>query len=102
MKVHKQAGQMRGVRVMQDPNGILFSPFHGTDGIQYGYVIVPTEESPAVFDGVEWRSILEEDVSDWKSFAMSEAQNQYSALQANASAPEYAVVLSSLYGMVAA
>lgn len=102
MKVRKLAGQMRGVRVMRDPEGILFSPFTGLDGIQYGYVIVPSEESPAVFDGVEWHSILEDDIEDWSVFAMQEASSQYSSLQAYASVPEYMTIMSSLYGVAAA
>jgi hypothetical protein len=100
MKIRNLAGQMRGVRVMRDPNGILFSPFTGMDGLQYGYVIVPTEDSPAVFDGKEWHSILAEDIEDWTTFSMSEAQMQFSALQANAALPEYQTIMNSMYGMV--
>lgn len=102
MKVRKLAGQMRGVRVMRDPSSILFSTFTGLDGIQYGYVIVPSEESPAVFDGKEWHSILEEEIADWSAFAMTEASSQYSSLQAYAAVPEYLTILSSLYGVAAA
>jgi hypothetical protein len=100
MKIRNLAGQMRGVRVMRDPNGILFSPFTAMDGLQYGYVIVPSEESPAVFDGKEWHSILAEDVEDWVSFSMAEAQVQFAALQANVNLPEYQAVMTSMYGMV--
>ena len=102
MKVRKLAGQMRGVRVMRDPDGILFSPFTALDGIQYGYVIVPIEESPAVYDGKEWHSILEEEVTDWTSFSMAEAQNQFTALQGKGDKPEYQSILVSMYGTVAA
>jgi hypothetical protein len=102
MKVRKLAGQMRGVRVMRDPEGILFSSFTALDGYQYGYVIVPIEESPAVFDGKEWHSILEEEVSDWTSFSMAEAQTQFAALQTKTDMPEYQSILVSMYGTVSA
>jgi hypothetical protein len=102
MKVRKLAGQMRGVRVMRDPAGILFSPFTALDGIQYGYVIVPSEESPAVFDGAEWHSILEEEIADWATFAIAESQTQFTALQGNMTHPDYAAILNSMYGMVTA
>lgn len=102
MKVRKLAGQMRGVRVMKDPAGILFSPFTALDGIQYGYVIVPTEEAPAVFDGKEWHSVLEDVIEDWASFAMNESQTQFTALQGNMSHPDYMAIMTSMYGMVTA
>lgn len=100
MKIRNLAGQMRGVRVMRDPDGILFSSFTGLDGFQYGYVIVPTEDSPAVYDGKDWHSILAEDIEDWTSFSMAEAQAQFNSLQANASKPEYQAIMNSMYGMV--
>lgn len=59
------AGKLRGVRVMPDPLGILLNPFE-ENGSTFGYVIVQNEDSPAVFDGSEWHSILEDD-SDWES-----------------------------------
>ena len=102
MKIKSQAGLMRGVRVMQDPNSILLSTFTGLDGVQYGYVVVPTEDSPAVFDGIEWHSILEDEVQDWPSFAMAAATEQFSAIQLNLSVPAYQQILTSMYGMVAA
>jgi hypothetical protein len=59
------AGKMRGVRVMPDPLEILLNTFE-QGGSKFGYVIVPGEESPAVFDGAEWHSILEVE-GDWES-----------------------------------
>jgi hypothetical protein len=53
-----------------------------------------------VFDGKEWHSILAEDIEDWTTFSMSEAQMQFSALQANAALPEYQTIMNSMYGMV--
>lgn len=102
MKVRNQAGALRGVRVMPDPSGILFSPFTTMEGTQYGYVIVPTEDSPAVFDGKDWHPILEEEITDWASYSMAESQTQYMALQANIENPAYQQVMNSMYGMATA
>lgn len=101
MKIRNLAGQMRGVRVMKDPAGILFSPFTAMDGFQYGYVIVPTEDAPAVYDGKDWHPIADETIEDWTSFSMAEAQTQFAALQAHGTTPEYQAVMNSMYGMVA-
>lgn len=59
------AGQMRGFRVVRDPNGILFSPFEHT-GTQYGYVITYGEGNPAIHDGNDWVSILTMDESEYE------------------------------------
>jgi hypothetical protein len=48
---------MRGVRLWADPDSILESPFD-EDGMKMGYVYVYGEESPAVFDGTTWHSVL--------------------------------------------
>ncbi len=50
---------MRGVRLWADPDGILESPFD-EDGVKMGYIYVYGEESPAVFDGTTWHSVLAE------------------------------------------
>jgi len=57
-----RAGLLRGARLWPDPEGILSSPFI-EDGKQLGYIYVYGEESPAVFDGTKWHSILKEGVS---------------------------------------
>jgi hypothetical protein len=59
------AGKMRAVRVMSDPLGILLNTFE-QDGAKFGYVIVYGEDSPAVFDGTNWHSILEDGVN-WET-----------------------------------
>ena len=53
-----RAGLMRGVRLWPDPDGILISPFQ-ENGQTLGYVLVYGEEAPAVFDGTEWHSVIE-------------------------------------------
>jgi hypothetical protein len=102
MQIHNEAGKLRGVRVMRDPSSLLLSTFTGTDGIQYGYVVVPSEESPAVFDGKEWHSILKDEIEDWTTFSMTKAQEQFVAMQSYATIPEYQSIMNSLYGMAAA
>ncbi len=51
------AGQMRGFRIVRDPNSILINPFD-IMGQTYGYVITYGEGSPAVHDGNDWVSVL--------------------------------------------
>jgi hypothetical protein len=62
-KIPPRAGLMRGVRLWADPDGILESPFD-EDGMKMGYIYVYGEDSPAVFDGTTWHSVLvgEQDV----------------------------------------
>jgi hypothetical protein len=52
-----RAGLMRGVRLWGDPDGILESPFE-EEGMKMGYIYVYGEDSPAVFDGTNWHSVL--------------------------------------------
>ena len=56
--INPRAGLMRGARLWPDPDSILFSPFE-ENGQILGYVLVYGEEAPAVFDGTEWHSIIE-------------------------------------------
>lgn len=56
--INPRAGLMRGVRLWPDPDGILISPFQ-ENGQTLGYVLVYGEEAPAVFDGTEWHSVIE-------------------------------------------
>lgn len=59
-KIPPRAGLMRGVRLWADPDGILESPFD-EEGMKMGYIYVYGEESPAVFDGTAWHSVLSDD-----------------------------------------
>lgn len=56
-KIPARAGLMRGVRLWADPDSILESPFT-ENGTKMGYIYVYGEESPAVFDGTTWHSVL--------------------------------------------
>ncbi len=51
------AGQMRGFRIVRDPDGILLNSFE-IMGMKYGYVITYGEGSPAVHNGEDWVSVL--------------------------------------------
>jgi hypothetical protein len=63
--IKANAGRMRGVRVMRDPDGILFDSFTDDSGEKYGYVIVYGEGSPAVHDGTQWHPITEMSDDEW-------------------------------------
>lgn len=69
--IKSDAGRMRGVRVMRDPEGILLDPFVDEGGNKYGYVIVYGEGAPAVFDGTEWHSVLVGGEDDWENSVQS-------------------------------
>ena len=56
-RIPPRAGLLRGVRLWADPDGILESPFN-EDGMKMGYIYVYGEDSPAVFDGTAWHSVL--------------------------------------------
>lgn len=103
MKIKPQAGTMRGVRVMRDPQGILMDPFMDpVMGGQFGYVVVYGEGEPAVFDGETWHPIYEGDASNWISEQMGRVQIQAMKIaQAAATEPVYAE-LGKLIGIIPA
>lgn len=101
MKIKPQAGTMRGVRVMRDPQGILMDPY--TDpvlGGQFGYVVVYGEGEPAVFDGETWHPIFEGDASDWTSNQMVRIQEQALKVAAGARTEPVYAELARLIGIV--
>lgn len=65
MAIKPNAGQLRGVRAVRDPEGILLDSFTDAMGGQVGYVIVYGEGMPAVFDGTTWHPITEETEAEW-------------------------------------
>jgi len=73
--IKANSGKMRGVRVMRDPAGILMDPFTDSTGMQYGYVLVYGEEAPAVFDGENWHSIIDE-TDNWEETLSEKLQVQ--------------------------
>jgi len=101
MKIKPQAGTMRGVRVMRDPQGILMDPFMDPlMGSQFGYVVVYGEGEPAVFDGETWHPIYEGDATNWTTEQMARLQEQAMKIaQAATTEPVYAE-LARLIGIV--
>jgi hypothetical protein len=77
--INPRAGLMRGVRLWPDPDGILISPFE-ENGQTLGYVLVYGEESPAVFDGTEWHSVLE-DANQWSEMIPLIAEQYYKIVE---------------------
>lgn len=51
------AGQMRGFRIVRDPDGILINPFQYM-GTQMGYVLTYGEGVPAIHNGEEWVPVV--------------------------------------------
>jgi hypothetical protein len=73
--IKANAGKMRGVRVMRDPEGVLLDPFTDETGIQYGYVLVYGEEEPAVFDGTTWHPVMDSE-ENWEETLPEKLQVQ--------------------------
>jgi hypothetical protein len=97
--INARAGMMRGVRLWADPDGILLSPFDES-GQKMGYVLVYGEESPAVFDGKEWHSVLQEGL-DWAGMHSLIADQYYKVIEHAAKNPEYAALAQHITGGVA-
>lgn len=57
----ENAGQMRGFRIVRDPDGILIDPFQYM-GTQMGYVLTYGEGVPAIHNGHEWVPVIEDDL----------------------------------------
>lgn len=56
------AGQMRGFRIVRDPDGILFDPFEYM-GTQMGYVIIYGEGVPAIHNGQDWVPVVTDEIA---------------------------------------
>lgn len=56
----ENAGHMRGFRIARDPDGILFSPFDYM-GTKMGYVITYGEGVPAIHNGDDWVTVLDDE-----------------------------------------
>ena len=54
------AGQMRGFRIVRDPDGILLDPFEYM-GTQMGYVLTYGEGVPAIHNGEEWVTVVDDE-----------------------------------------
>lgn len=55
--IKPNAGQMRGFRIVRDPDGVLFNSFD-LMGSQYGYILTYGEGVPAIHNGEDWVSVL--------------------------------------------
>lgn len=87
MTIRENAGKLRGVRVVRDPDGILLDPFVDDMGGQVGYVVVYGEGSPAVYDGENWVSILNISEDEWneniQKYVMEQGEKIAQAAQTN-------------------
>jgi hypothetical protein len=92
MEIKQGAGQLRGVRVLPDPKGILLSVFTHFDGIQYGYLVIPSEGEPAVYDGENWHSIHTGTSEDVATIAAQQYEAAVSAIEDH---PEYQQIVSA-------
>lgn len=50
-------GQLRGVGLRLDPEGLLFSP-HIINELQWGYTLKPDEGQPMIFMNGEWTEFI--------------------------------------------
>jgi hypothetical protein len=50
-------GQLSGIGLRPDPQGILFRPFE-EEGIQWGYTLKPEEGQPMIFMNDEWTEFV--------------------------------------------
>jgi hypothetical protein len=99
ININPRSGLMRGVRLWADPDGILLSPFDEM-GQKMGYVLVYGEDSPAVFDGKEWHSVLDSE-QDWSSMHELIADQYYKIIEHASKNPEYAQLAQHITGGVA-
>jgi hypothetical protein len=89
--IKPNAGKMRGVRVMRDPDGVLLDSFVDESGIQYGYVVVYGEGVPAVHDGEAWHPITTVTDEEWEAKLQELIVEQGSKIaSAAATSPVYA------------
>jgi hypothetical protein len=77
--IKTNAGMMRGFRIVNDPKGILISPFD-SNGIKYGYILTYGEGTPAIHDGTDWVSVLEEEMPDLEQRLPEYISNQAMAI----------------------
>jgi len=55
------AGQLRGIALRPDPQGILFKP-HTDGGVQWGYTLKPLEGKPQMYMNDTWTDFVPEGV----------------------------------------
>ncbi len=85
--INARAGIMRGARLWNDPDGILYSPFQ-ENGQTLGYVLVYGEEAPEVFDGTTWHPIIE-NPDQWHEMSNLIAEQYYKIQDHAQKNPQY-------------
>lgn len=58
--IKPNSGQLKGFRIVRDPEGILFGSFE-TMGIKYGYIFTYGEGVPSIHNGDTWVPVIETD-----------------------------------------
>lgn len=54
-------GQLKGIGLRLDPQGILIAP-HEEGGLQWGYTIIDKTHIPTMYIGGEWKNVVPEGV----------------------------------------
>ena len=55
-------GQLRGIGLRPDPQGLLFRTYEDEDGAKWGYTLKPTEGQPMIFMNDAWTTFVPEGV----------------------------------------
>lgn len=63
--IKPNAGQMRGFRIVRDPDGILFNSFD-LMGSKYGYILTYGEGVPSIHNGDDWVPVLSIESADFE------------------------------------
>lgn len=94
------AGQMRGFRIVRDPDGILLNSFEYM-GTQMGYVIIYGEGIPAIHNGEEWVPVVTDEVAaTFEDNVQSLIMDQGAKIAAAVQNPVYAELATQM-GMYA-
>lgn len=56
-----QEGQLRGIGLRKDPEGILIAP-HDVNGEQWGYTIIDKTKIPTMYIKGQWQDVVPEGV----------------------------------------
>ena len=63
MTEQPQEGQLRGIGLRLDPQGILIAPHEYPDtGLTWGYTIIDRDRIPTMYINGEWRDVVPEGV----------------------------------------
>lgn len=98
MAIKPNAGTMRGVRAVRDPDGILLDPFDDPIVGKIGYVIVHGEGAPAIYDGETWHSILDITEDGWNNSVQTVmAEQGQKLLDASQKNPVYQQLAAQMF-----